>query len=165
MKKMLATLLVGSIALNANTCVNIVEKNGIAKFSFRMEYCNNNLYRLHLKNSNEYLPNYIQNLTDSEVDKLIESYKKAFEWYKKAKQDRIDLSKTIEVKDKNLFLSIDVSSIKQRSSILLLGINSRTEKGMFGVVNEDEIQNIIKTLENGKSLAKRKLEYIENNFK
>ena len=33
------------------------------------------------------------------------------------------------------------------------------------VVNEDEIQNIIKTLENGKSLAKRKLEYIENNFK
>ena len=95
MKKILILLFISILGLQANSCVNMLTQHDILKNFIKIDYCDNNLYKIELKNSNPYLSNYADNFTSEEFDKIIDGYKKALDWYSKAKANKIDIEKVI----------------------------------------------------------------------
>lgn len=165
MKKILIFLFISIIGLQANSCVNMLTQNDVLKYFIKIDYCDNSLYKIELKNSNKYLNNYTANFTNEEFDKLIDGYKKILDWYYKAKTSKIDIEKSIDIKEKSFtltFISLDKAS---KIRAIAAGMENDSESGAFGLTKENELKDFILSLEKIKKESKEQMEKTNNMFK
>lgn len=165
MKKILILLFISILGLQANSCVNMLTQQDVVQYFIKIDYCNNNLYKIELKNSNPYLRNYDDNFTNEEFDKLIDGYKKALDWFSKAKANKVDVEKIIDIKEKNFSLIFTSQNKAADVRILAVGVQSRSKNGIFGITKEDELKKFITSLEKVKNESAEQMKKTQDMFK
>lgn len=151
-------IIFASIWLNA-TCIQMLDEKDVLGGYLKVQYCDKDVIRIGLKNSNKFLYDYSKEITIAEFNKIIDGYKKTLEWFDKVKEMNIGIEKKIIIVDNNLVL--DFRSQKDNSLILtiLSGTNSSASNGVFGIDKKDKLVDIISKLEhirdNGKAEFKK----------
>jgi len=145
------------------TCTEMMNETDIANFYFKANYCDGDLTKIILKNSNKYLNDYTADLTKNEFTELINAYKKSLEWYKKAKDMKVNINKSISITN-TLKLNFRSDNNGDKITVLLMGIKDRTHSGGFGMRKQEKIEDIISKLESIKNNGPKKLKDLENSF-
>lgn len=165
MKRILILLFISIIGLQASSCVNMLTQHDVVKHFIKIDYCDNNLYRIELMNTNKYLSNYTDDFTNEEFDKIIDGYKKALDWYSKAKINKMDIEKYITIREKSFTLIFTSSDKATDITVDTIGYQSNSKNGVFGLTKESEIKNFILSLEKIKKESKEQMEKTNNLFK
>ena len=153
-----------AIGLNA-TCINVLNNTNEIGRLIKIDYCDDGMYHLMIKNNNKYLQDYYSNISDSEFDMLIDAYQKTISWTDKVEEAKANISKKIEIKPNELGVVFSSRDDGKSIQVLLVGFKNKIENGTFSFHNKNSLIEHSSQLEKIKKESKERIKELNSLLK